>query len=877
MTHSKFVVLSIWTIVSSLWFYPVSAQDAGPLERAARQNQNNANPSCGFDGAFDRSMAAPAFQNRQEAIEELLYRQARERLRQSSEGRSAAEDEILTIPLVIHIVHLSSEPNPGDGPSNPTDEQILAGIEHLNEAFRNSGVYAENGRQDHPALQSVNAGIEFCLAQRDINGEPSTGILRYANDNYSKLDMEVDDPGMQEWVADRNENAYPGTDYANVWLVDEICSSGSNSCSVAGYAYFPGNHGHVSNGVINRARYWGSSADNSKVHIHEFGHYLNLYHTFQGGCTNGDCLTDGDRVCDTPPDSSTSYNNCGAEENSCTTDAAAADSPFQTDVGDLYENYMDYSDNRCQNTFTQGQKERIRTALLGARSSLLQSSACIPVDAAEAGLVRISYPGESVCSNNFRPIVEVSSNGNQIITELQLSISIDGFSLPGFSWTGTIPPGATAEIMLNPVNFSGTGMHQLTVQILSSNGAPDPFANNNTQSRDFKYAAPLDLLPFCDQLESGRLNQDWVIHNPDNHVGFEVYELSNCSNQGNHVLGLQTWGAFPSTATVDAILTQGIDLSQATEATFSFDVAYATYYSNFNTILEVAVSTDCGINYTKLYRKTGTDLATAQRVANSASDPGAFFTPASCAEWRSEEVSLQDYLGQEILIRIQAGTEDLTNSSFGYYWGNNLYLDNFCVLGTTDTNGGGDTGGEENGPCSLDELELLNGNIDAGTYDDARVIYAGEPLSANADVLLKAAETVVLLPGFQAQRNNDFRAKIGPCLPESALPEAEPAALALMPDNESRKSGTSGPVLSVAPNPFREQTNVRVQIDVDGGAGQLRIIDLNGQILRVFPVHPENGSLQMIRFERDRLISGMYILLLQQGSQYRYAKLMVID
>ncbi|MEL6867764.1 MAG: M43 family zinc metalloprotease, partial [Bacteroidota bacterium] len=34
-------------------------------------------------------------------------------------------------------------------------------------------------------------------------------------------------------------------------------------------------------------------------------HYLGLYHTFQGGCTNNDCTTDGDRVCDTPPDQST--------------------------------------------------------------------------------------------------------------------------------------------------------------------------------------------------------------------------------------------------------------------------------------------------------------------------------------------------------------------------------------------------------------------------------------------------------------------------------------------------------------------------------------------------------------------------------------------
>ena len=66
---------------------------------------------------------------------------------------------------------------------------------------------------------------------------------------------------------------------------------------------------------------------------HEIGHYLGLDHTFANGCANADCMLDGDRVCDTPPDNSPSFAPCGI--NSCNTDSP--------DLPDDTENYMDYT------------------------------------------------------------------------------------------------------------------------------------------------------------------------------------------------------------------------------------------------------------------------------------------------------------------------------------------------------------------------------------------------------------------------------------------------------------------------------------------------------------------------------------------------------
>lgn len=127
---------------------------------------------------------------------------------------------------------------------------------------------------------------------------------------------------------------------------------------VAGYAYFPGAPSGL-DGTVIMERY---NAPGQTTLPHEIGHAMSLYHTFQNGCVLGDCLLTGDMICDTDPhDQPASVGTCPSGTNPCTGNSWEP-------VGN---NFMNYTN--CTNRFTDGQKERMKLALITQRSSLITS------------------------------------------------------------------------------------------------------------------------------------------------------------------------------------------------------------------------------------------------------------------------------------------------------------------------------------------------------------------------------------------------------------------------------------------------------------------------------------------------------------------------
>lgn len=275
--------------------------------------------------------------------EEKINRDIYNRLLQNF-SNNKVQQVPLEIPVVFHIVHLN-------GPENVPDSVIAAGLNELNLRFQNAAPYFDSAGTDIQIL--------FCLASVDPYGNPTTGITRdvSVNTDITWTTGPVNDAAL------KNISRWEPNLYFNIWVIRSIISMNG----YVGYSSFPVSAGNSNDGVVVQYNYL-----NGTVLAHEAGHYLGLYHTFEGGCLNDNCLLNGDHVCDTPPDATSNF---VCPNNSCSTELndTSGFNPFITDMDEVPD-YMDYTS--CSLLFTQGQSDRMNASLTLTRSTLLQSNGC---------------------------------------------------------------------------------------------------------------------------------------------------------------------------------------------------------------------------------------------------------------------------------------------------------------------------------------------------------------------------------------------------------------------------------------------------------------------------------------------------------------------
>ena len=119
---------------------------------------------------------------------------------------------------------------------------------------------------------------------------------------------------------------------------------------VIGYKYFFGSIGTVQ-----------PPYNKGRTTTHEIGHWLNLDHVWGDTWGSNGCNAD-DNIADTPNQEEENYNCPGFPHN-----AAACN----TSYGDMFMNYMDYTNDACMNLFTEGQKARMIAAINQYRPNML--------------------------------------------------------------------------------------------------------------------------------------------------------------------------------------------------------------------------------------------------------------------------------------------------------------------------------------------------------------------------------------------------------------------------------------------------------------------------------------------------------------------------
>jgi len=281
-----------------------------------------------------------------------------------------APGDIYIIPVVVHIIHLGEAVGTG---TNISDSQINSAITNLTNTYRNT------------FGNSIDNNIEFQLAVRNPDCMATTGIVRVDGSgvpNYSADGVSSGGPGAIESDV-KDLSKWPTDQYMNFWIVTEI-DGNNGGFGTQGYANFPF-PGDPYNGAVMMASIFGydptsaqpsfnlnAPRDNSTA-IHEVGHFLSLFHTFQGDGGGGACPgntivgTDSDGCADTDPHM----------RNASVCPADGTNNPcFAGNLDQVKLNFMDYSS--CPIKFTSDQKDRMRACLEGPRLSLITSLALTP-------------------------------------------------------------------------------------------------------------------------------------------------------------------------------------------------------------------------------------------------------------------------------------------------------------------------------------------------------------------------------------------------------------------------------------------------------------------------------------------------------------------
>ncbi|HAE14194.1 MAG TPA: hypothetical protein DCG24_08165, partial [Bacteroidetes bacterium] len=485
---------------------------------------------------------------------------------------SGTRADVITIPVVVHVVYENDL-------ENISDAQVLSQIDVLNEDLRRLNADAADTPAEFDAV-AADFEIEFCMATVDPDGNPTTGIVRIPTTSSS---FGISDD--VKFTASGGDDAWPADEYMNMWS----CDLGSG---LLGYAQFPGGPDETDGVVITyssfgREGYVIAPYDLGRTGTHEVGHWLNLYHIW--GDAAG-CGTD-DSVDDTPVQDVQTFG--------CPTyplaDACSESIQFQ--------NYMDYTDDACYNMFTEGQKDRARAIFEagGARFALGNSLACVSYNF-DAEALEIVSPVGNYCFSTFSPIVTIRNTGLETMTSVDIQYSIDGASPLTYFWTGSLETYETEDVTLPSISL-GDGAHSIVVTVVDPNGQPDENSSNDEASSDFFINTFGLTLPLIQGFEVDPFPYaGYTVHNPDGSFTWErttaAAKTGSASVFMNH---------FENTAigAVDELELPAYNMTGIPAAHLDFDVAYANYTpgGEYSDSLEVLVSTDCGVNWTRIYYK----------------------------------------------------------------------------------------------------------------------------------------------------------------------------------------------------------------------------------------------------------------------------------
>lgn len=558
------------------------------------------------------------------------------------------------IPCVVHVLHDGNPATADTVPAERIRHQFVQAFRDLRALPGTAGV------------SGLDTRIELALCTKDPNGQATTGIVYHTNlaspSVYSDYGILQQVQGLQ-WDTHR---------YLNIYLIDSIIS-GTEEVTF-GIAVFPWDQ-LLNPAVVIRKDVFGSegipdsdflatvTSVNGRTLIHELGHYLGLYHTFEGGCQPGDCALTGDRVCDTPPErSNAAY--LSPDQNGC-----------RNDVPDQYDditNHMGYASETWRNHFTQGQVTRmygyLNTTSIPRVNNVWQENNLMQTGTGKYGPAMARFWSNKQVTCTGAPVSFIPYVAGQP-------------HIYRWAFEGGTPASSTDP--RPQVTYTSPGLYDVKLYIKNEGGYEDSIVVQNfVEVRD-----NLKALPYTEGFETGvNLPAEMVVIDENKPAYFgpsylvEDYvswiKRTNLGAGGSSGSAMVILPFCHQMGTREHLITPTLNAAQAADLSVAFTYHYLPVQVPADPgqaappiladTLVIAASRDCGVTWQTVFKKGGVQLSSHKDSIAMESN----ISSSSFQWWKRDSVSLADFAGE---ASVQVRFTTISQA------GNSLLLDDILV------------------------------------------------------------------------------------------------------------------------------------------------------------------------------------------------------
>lgn len=510
----------------------------------------------------------------------------------------------------------------------------------------------------------ADSKIEFRLATKDPLGNCTDGVVRVFTSKTNNANDGTGFKSVSYW------NAYS---YLNIWVVKNI-DMDLQGGYVLGYAQFPNSGLLSTDGITVIASNIDTRNSGGRTATHEAGHWLSLKHIW------GDSECGSDDVFDTPTAQAPNFGICGnnpAYIGQFGGSSTYYSTPYNLGVcdpdnpdGEMFDNYMDYSDDVCMNIFTLGQKARMDYTLEGdatsagfrsymvSQENLTNTGTADPYTQPDCAPISLFYFQQSsdfatqkmICAGESVRFFEDAYNGD----------------IDEFAWTfdGGTPSTSSSN---NPIiDYNTPGIYDVALTVSNSIGSDTKVAQDMVivSSATAQYQ---NSWGYVDTYwsEQGFLN-NYVVFNQDG--SSNKWEWLEGPGVGyNSDQSVRMFNVDNLAGEIDELISPSYDLSTLNNPTLQFRYSGAAIDNTPDDELRIMVSSDCGETWSTRDTYTGFELTNSGLVSQS-------YRPNAASTWTDVSIGLGSYANKpnvRVKFRWVSGGRS-----------NNFYIDDLTLSGS---------------------------------------------------------------------------------------------------------------------------------------------------------------------------------------------------